>query len=234
MGINDLSATQSSSTTSPVVHEHVFEKVREAIISGQFSPGDAISVRKLASQYGVSAMPAREAIRRLVAMGALEMTETRRITLASMSQKKLSEIRRGRLALEPMLAIEALKQVQTNAKNKRLLIEKLTRLDDELDLAIESGDASAYARKNSEFHFLLYRASESDVILGLVESLWLQFGPIMRVIIGRSGTAWFEDDKHKKAVDAIRDGDPKTLGLAITEDITDGLDKVDELFSDDD
>ena len=47
-------------------------------------------------------MPAREAIRRLVAMGALEMTDTRRITLATMSQKKLAEIRVARLALEPV------------------------------------------------------------------------------------------------------------------------------------
>lgn len=224
-----MSKPAASSVSDSVIHEHVFERVREAIISGQFSPGSTISVRKLASEYGVSAMPAREAIRRLVAMGALEMTDTRRITLATMSQKKLAEIRLARLALEPVLAVKALEHVTGSARAKKRLIDELTRCDTDLDAAISSGDATDYARFNSEFHFALYRVSEASVILGLVESLWMQFGPFMRVVIGRMGTAWFKDDKHKEAIAAIRDEDPGRLQQAISADIGDGMTSISEV-----
>jgi len=224
-----LSKSVTSSVSDNVVHEHVFERVREAIISGQFSPGSTISVRKLASEYGVSAMPAREAIRRLVAMGALEMTDTRRITLATMSQEKLAEIRLARLALEPVLAVKALERVAGVARAKKRLIDTLTQCDTDLDVAISSGDATDYARCNSEFHFALYRASEASVMLALVESLWMQFGPFMRVVIGRKGTAWFKDDKHKEAIAAICDEDPMRLKQAISEDIGDGMMSISEV-----
>lgn len=221
--------TISPSSSGSVVHEQVFERVREAIISGQFSPGSAISVRKLASEYGVSAMPAREAIRRLVAMGALEMTDTRRITLATMSQDKLAEIGIARLALEPVLAMKASEKVSGSHRAKKRLIDLLTHCDNELDVAIESGDATDYARHNSEFHFALYRASEANVMLSLVESLWMQFGPFMRVVIGRKGTSWFKDDKHKAAIEAIRADDSVLLRQAIYEDISDGLKSISEV-----
>jgi len=206
-----------------IIHERVFELLREAIIAGQFAPGSTISVRKLAAEYDVSAMPAREAIRRLVAMGALEMTETRRIKLASMSHDKLEEIRIARLALEPLLAAKACEKVAKRAREKKRLIEAITRYDNEMDAAIESGDATNYARCNSEFHFTLYRASEAPVLLALVESLWLQFGPFMRVVIGRLGTGWVKDDKHKNAIAALQDNDSQRLMQAISEDISDGI-----------
>ena len=49
---------------APVVHEEVYARLRRAIIDGQLEPGRALSVRTLAAQFSVSAMPAREAIRR--------------------------------------------------------------------------------------------------------------------------------------------------------------------------
>lgn len=176
----------------------------------------------------MSAMPAREAMRRLVATGALEMTDTRRIKLARMSQAKLLEIRVARLALEPFLAVKALETVSTSARAKKRLIDKLVKYDTEMDAAIVSGDVSSYARCNSEFHFSLYRASDATVALGLVESLWLQFGPFIRVVIGRLGTASLKDDKHKNAILALRDNDPKRLEKAITADISDGMDNISE------
>ena len=221
-----MPSTPTEAEPNKIVHEHVFERVSQAIISGQFSPGSTISVRKLASEYGVSAMPAREAIRRLVAMGAMEMTDTRRITLAKMSEAKLQEIRVARLALEPFLAVKAWESVSTSARSKKRLIDQLVKCDTEMDAAIKSGDVSSYARCNSEFHFSLYRASEATVMLGLVESLWLQFGPFMRVVIGRLGTAWLNDDKHKDAIFALRNDDPALLEKAITDDISDGMDNI--------
>ncbi|WP_207764778.1 GntR family transcriptional regulator [Hyphococcus luteus] len=208
------------------VHEAVYERLRRAIMSGQLEPGRALSVRSLAAEFGVSAMPAREAIRQLAALGALEFTPTRRVAVAHMTPRKLSELCDARLALEPALAARALTALGDDEGAREKLAAKLLSIDETLDRAIEQGDSAAYARLNSEFHFALYEAARAPVYLGLVESLWLQTGPFMRVVIGRLGTAALEDDQHKEVVEALRAGDRAKLETAIRDDIKQGMTNI--------
>jgi DNA-binding GntR family transcriptional regulator len=210
---------------APIVHEEVFERLRRAIIAGQLEPGRALSVRGLATQFGVSAMPAREAIRRLVALNALELTPTRRVTVAQMTATKIDEITEARIALEPALAARALAAVAGNARECDKLVADLSAIDDELDVAIQQGDAEAYGQLNSDFHFALYHAACAPVLLGLVESLWLQVGPFMRVVVGRLGTSALVD-QHKEAIEALQAGDVKKIKSAIRLDILEGMKKI--------
>lgn len=207
---------------APVVHEEVYSKLRRAIIEGQLEPGRSVSVRTLASQFDVSAMPAREAIRRLVALGALEMTPTRRITVAQMTPAKLEEIGEARIPLETLLAVRALKRVEGKPKTREALVAKLSRIDDKLDAAIAQGDVGAYSKVNSQFHFTLYEAAASPVLLSIVESLWLQIGPFMRVVLTRIGAADLVD-QHKEALEALAAGDAEKLATAIRLDIIEGI-----------
>ena len=233
---NSLSALKDAAEASePVeraaaVHETVYEKLRQAIMSGKLEPGRSLSVRSLAEEFGVSTMPAREAIRQLAALGALEFTPTRRVTVAHMSPEKLRELTDARLALEPALAARAL--AATAGAERDALIASLAGIDDALDRAIERGDSANYARLNREFHFVLYEAAASPVYLGLVESLWLQTGPFMRVVIGRLGTAVLEDDQHKEAMDALRAGDAEKLEAAMRDDIRQGMTNIARGYSD--
>ncbi len=56
----------------------------------------------------------------------------------------------------------------------------------------------------------------------LIQTLWLQFGPYMRVVYGRFGTAQLVD-QHHAALAAIEAVDRAALGLAIHRDIEDGM-----------
>lgn len=204
------------------VHEEVYQRLRRAIISGQLAPGRSLSVRGLAAEFGVSAMPAREAIRQLAALGALEFTPTRRVAVARMSREKLDELCEARLALEPALAVRALR-LKGAAREK--LANELARIDALIDEAIARGDSADYARYNSEFHFALYEAANAPVYLGLVESLWLQTGPFMRVVIGRLGTSSLID-QHQEALRALRAGSAAKLEAAIRDDIKEGMTNI--------
>lgn len=220
-GLGDISREPGA-----VMHEYVYEKFREALISGQLQPGRTISVRRLAAEFGVSAMPAREAIRRLVAMGALELSDTRRVTIAKMSDRKFEEIKLARLRLEPLLAQLSLAAVDGRARDKKRLIKELKDNDALLDEAIKQGGVTAYTKHNSDFHFALYKASGATVLLGLVESLWLQFGPFMRIVIGRLGTSCLVDDRHKEIIEAIETGNSDMLESAVRADILHGMDNI--------
>ena len=215
-------------TAPTALHEQVFDRLRDAVIEGQLAPGRALTVRGLAAEFDVSTMPAREAIRRLVAMGALELTSTRRLSVATMTDARLEEISVARLALEPDLAKRACLLVSGDARRKKKLIDELSGIDRALDAAIAKGDAGEYARQNSRFHMAFYRASEAVVLLGLVESLWLRFGPFMRVVVGRIGTSGLDDDKHKVAISCLNAGDADGVEEAIRTDIQEGLENIGE------
>ena len=99
---------------------------------------------------------------------------------------------------------------------------ELRAIDDDIDARLTDGDAEAYMRLNHAFHFRIYRASGSRVLLPLIDSLWLQFAPFMRTVYGRVGTASLVD-QHKEAIRAIELADATALRAAISADITDGM-----------
>ncbi|MEM8935168.1 MAG: GntR family transcriptional regulator [Pseudomonadota bacterium] len=210
-----------------VMHEHVYNRLRDALITGRLTPGRALSVRGIAAEFDVSAMPAREAIRQLAAVGALEFTDTRRVSIAKMTAEKLEEIKTARLLLEPILAERSLISVAGKQREKRRLLRSLEKHDAALDAAIRRGDVSQYTQYNSAFHFELYRASGSAVLIDLVESLWLRFGPFMRVVIGRLGTSCLIDDRHKDIMEAIEAEDAKALKKAVRDDLLHGMNNID-------
>lgn len=220
-------ASATKRKRAPVVHEEVYARLRRAIIDGQLEPGRSLSVRTLGAQFEVSAMPAREAIRRLVALGALELTPTRRIAVARMTPSKIDELTDARIPLETRLALRALERTHGKPRARAALVARLSKIDARLDAAIARGDIDAYTKANSEFHFTLYEAADAPVLLGVVEGLWLQIGPFMRVVVTQLGTAELID-QHKEAIDALEDGDAIKLEKAIRLDILEGMTKIGE------
>lgn len=230
MAARSPATPQETSVSAPdsgqVIHEIVYQRLRDALISGELAPGRALSVRRLAAEFDVSAMPAREAIRRLVAIGALELTATRRVMIANMTEGKLAQIRHARLSLEPEIGGAVLEQIGERPRQLAQLVKTLTDIDARMDQAILDGHTVGYSRHNSDFHFTLYRASKADVLINLVESLWLQYGPHMRQIIGQLGTSCLADDQHKEIIAALETRDADALRAGIAADIRHGMNTI--------
>ncbi len=208
--------------------ERVYRTVRARIIGGQIAPGRAVTLRGLAADLDVSPMPVREAIRRLVAEGALEVSATRRLAVPQMTQAKFEELVLARERLEPAAARLALPHID------RKLAAKLRETDDELNDHLHNGNVEGYAAANFAFHFMIYRASGSQVLVPLIESLWLRFGPFMRIVYGRVGTNWVVDH-HDEALRAIERGSADDLAQAIRADILEGMQHIgDGMFAEED
>ena len=206
----------SSASDEPLLHATVYEKLRQRMLTGKIVPGVSLSTRSLALEMGVSQMPIRDALSRLAAEGAVQIRSKRRIEVAPMSAERFADILSCRLLLEPEAAVLALPHISP------ALTRQLREIDAALDASIESGDVLAYMENNFRFHFAIYRANDRPVLNRLIESLWLQFGPFMRVVTGRLGTANLVD-QHRHAVQAIADGNAAELREAIAADITDGM-----------
>lgn len=194
----------------------VYEELRRRLITGKIAPGVAMSTRGIAQQLGVSQMPVRDALSRLAAEGAVEIRTNRKIVVPTMTAERLDEVIRCRMMLEPNAAAMALPNLDAG------VIRQLRQADGRVNHALESGDVNDYMENNYSFHFLIYRACGSTILTRLIEMLWLQFGPLMRVVYGRVGTVNLVD-QHALALEAIIRRDEDMLREAIRADIADAM-----------
>ncbi|MGI8839479.1 MAG: GntR family transcriptional regulator [Caulobacteraceae bacterium] len=200
----------------PLLHASVYEELRRRLITGKIMPGVGLSTRGLALELSVSQMPVRDALSRLAAEGAVEIRSKRKIEVPPMSEARFTDLLECRLLLEPEAAVQALPHIDAPR------LRRLREIDIQLDRAIERGDVIAYMESNFAFHFNIYRASLRPILNRLIETLWLRFGPFMRVVYGRYGTANLID-QHRIALDAIETRDADGLRRAIASDIADGM-----------
>ena len=202
-------------------NDWVYNSLCQLILSGEFVPGVSFTFRGIANSFGVSTMPVREAAKRLISEGALEISEKRRITVSKMTQSKFDELNVARLYLEPQLSSRAIKHI--DSKRLKLLIN----IDKNLDYAISTGNIEDYIKYNYQFHFGIYEARPSPVLLPLVRTLWLRFSPFYRIVAGRLGTQILKDFHHS-AIDAIKAKDSVALEEAILNDISEGMEMLNE------
>ena len=217
---NSASANGDASPDSPLpdppLNVRVYEELRRRMITGKIVPGVGLSTRGLALELGVSQMPVREAMSRMAADGAVDIRSKRRIVTTAMTASRFDDLLACRLLLEPEAAVLALPHVNA------AFLKRLRAIDRALDAAIESGDVIGYMENNFAFHFAIYAANRRPILNRLIETLWLQFGPFMRVVYGRYGTAELID-QHRVAIDALAAGNAAALRRAIASDIADGM-----------
>jgi DNA-binding GntR family transcriptional regulator len=206
---------------SLAVHDQVYEAIRQALITGAIAPGVGVSLRSLAAELGVSPMPVRDAVRRLVAERALAINPAnKRLSVPSLTAARLEQLSQARLWIEPELAARAA------ARADAALIKALRALDAEVDTALSLGDVDRYMTANHRFHFTLYERAEADVLLSMAGGLWLQIGPFMRVVFGRVGADGLVADRHAEALDALKARDVEGARRAIAADLSEGMDKM--------
>jgi len=197
------------------LNEEVYEQLKHALISGKIAPGSTMTIRSLASSFGISVMPVREALRRLVAEHVLIILPNRSVALPVFTKERFNEITRIRTSLEG-LAAEAGSINLTPDMIERMA--HMTRLME----SKTAGDHADILAWNREFHFTLYRASNMTMLVKMIETLWLQAGPLLhlqqRVFAEKETPVYVH---HHRALRAIASHKPKQVRDAIVADIED-------------
>ena len=198
------------------VHDRVYRTLRSRIMFGEILPGVSMTLRGLGEEFGVSMTPAREAVRRLVAEGALMMSSSGRITTPELTNERIEELAALRALIEVELASRALPRAHM------ALIERLQAINGTVAEAVAHRDAVSYIRTNLEFHRTLYLRAQAPAMLAMTETVWLQMGPTMRALYGllrRTEPPQY----HRLIIAALRAGDEPGLRLAVRSDVTMGL-----------
>lgn len=196
---------QPSPETSPVVPEEaslsqrLLDALRSDVISGRYSPGYRLVERDVAETYGVSRLPAREALRTLQAEGFLEARKTRGLVVRSWTRRDVVELFDIRQALETMACREAA-QNRTDGD-----LDSLHRALTAADEAAAAGDTAAAHDANGDFHTQLVTASHNRTLYEVMSPILFRVQWLVRQIPDPR-TAF---DDHHAIVEAIkrRDGE---------------------------
>lgn len=202
-------------------HELIYRHLRALILFGDLAPGQAVTIQGLSDRLGAGMTPVREAIRRLIAEGALEFQGNRRVSVPRLTVEHVDELIIARQWFDPYLTERA----TTRATAQDLA--RLTALDERLDHAIAQGDLRGYLELNYRFHGEIYGLASAPILAKVADGLWLRFGPSLRVVCGRIGTRNLPD-KHKDLLAAMATGDVAAAVIAVREDVTQGLEQVRE------
>jgi DNA-binding GntR family transcriptional regulator len=200
-------------------HELIYRQLRDLVLFGDLAPGQAVTIQGLSERLEAGMTPVREAIRRLIAEGALEFQGNRRVCVPLLTADNISELIYARQWLDPYLTLRATERASLAD------LHQLAALDDELDRAILRGDLRAYLELNYRFHKRLYEIAQAPILADVADGLWLRFGPSLRVVCGRMGTQNLPD-KHKDMLAAMHAHDAEAAARAIREDVIQGMEQV--------
>jgi DNA-binding GntR family transcriptional regulator len=153
------------------VQDHVYQQLKMLILNGEIEPGSTVTIQSLSDAFGVSPMPVRESLRRLVAEKALRVLAGRSVGVPPLTIERLEDLKRVRIEIEGAATEWA---AQSISKNE---LKRLSELLEEMDLAETERNRKKYVPANHEFHFIIYRCAGSEILLSVIESLWLQIGP---------------------------------------------------------
>ena len=197
-----------------IVHERIYDALKAALMAGHYAPGDKLTVRGLADAFGTSPMPAREALRRLIADQALVQRTNRGVIVPPVSVERLHDLRRARVHIEGFAAQLAAATVEDAE------IARLEDIQARMRAMAATGGGAEYLACNREFHFIIYAAARSAVLMPVIESLWLQAGPYL-TIMRQAATIGLGLDYHDAMIAALRRGDGAAARQAVAGDIND-------------
>lgn len=185
--------------------EYVYQQLQQAIRSGEFRPGDRLREAELAARLKVSRTPIREAIRRLVSDGLVEVAPSRGVMLIQLDKQQVRELYALREALEGTAAGLA---AQHASPAEISAMQEL--LDDPVGIA---GSSASVAQTNRMFHQSIHEAAHNrylaQALVQLADSLALLPGTTYEAP-GRTEAAQAEHQGILAAI-AARDAEKAEL-----------------------
>lgn len=141
----------------------VAARLRDAILAGEYAPGDRIRQEDLADRHGASRVPVREALRMLESEGLVTVVANTGAWVSRLSLADCEELYLVRERVEPLL----LRLNVPLLPDER--IETIAQLADAMEL---STDVEQFVTLDREFHLACYGAAPTNVLGDLVGQLW--------------------------------------------------------------
>jgi DNA-binding GntR family transcriptional regulator len=187
--------------------DQIADAIVEGIATGALLPGQRLIELDLASQFSVSRVPLREALKTLEAQGILERGQNRGVRIVELDDSRIDKICEVRAALETIAARHAIATFR--AEPARL--QRLDAVLAEMEEAVQRGAWGAVNRADLAFHREICLASKNEIVItlwqGLARHVLMIFG---REILTEAGQSRIVD-QHREFIATLLADDDATL-----------------------
>jgi DNA-binding GntR family transcriptional regulator len=228
---NEASSDRASSTTGTIgvlnaytLSDQVENRLIELILTGQIPPGRRLILKEIANEMGISPMPVRDALTRLVAGGIVHLEKNRGYEANTITELEFREIAELRSILEPIAAVSGCHHATKED------LEKLMVFAGDFKKALQNDSPQTALRFNHDFHFGLYNLSRRPILIQFLNKLWDMTSPyhhllskeLMPFSLNQIKHGEYYHDAflhHEKIIEALENKNEKELSKWIKADI---------------
>ena len=194
--LDDLTVVKTVSLTNAIERQ-----IERLIIEGELAPGERLNEIQLASRFGTSRGPLREATRSLEAKGFVEVVRNRGVFVRQLSIEEALEVYDVRAALFG-LAGRLLAQKMTDE-----ILARLNGFLDAMETASSNGDFESYYPLNLEFHQTIVESSGNRTLLAEYQRFVKKMHLFRARSLVQGGGLAVSNREHREMVDALAAGD---------------------------
>jgi DNA-binding GntR family transcriptional regulator len=196
-GADARGVTRVRSVIGMKLSEQLREAIEERIVVGTYPPGSRLDEVEIASAFGVSRTPIREALIQLASAGLVESRPRRGSVVAEVSPARLQEM------FEVMAEMEALCAQLAAARASDAHRKALVAAHQACEAAVKTKDPDAYYRLNEQFHHALYAACGNEFLAEHAKQLHRRLRPYRRLQLRVPGRMEASFGEHGAVVDAV-------------------------------
>lgn len=207
--------------TSQTVSEQVYNKIKSAILTGEFAPGSRIVQENITQQLNVSRTPVREALQRLSSEGLVTLKPFYGAQVFNLSIENLHEIYDIRILIESYAARKSCFLLSDSDIDE---LEEMNNLIRDKQNSIQ--DCMAYDRS---FHQAICFASLSDYIIQILESIWNKCDPYKSLYFSSHDNLAHMIVEHDQVISSLRKRDEAAVVDAIKRHLEDVVNKISQI-----
>ena len=187
----------SEPAVDAVSSQRIAAALREAILGGEFAPGERLLQDVIAERFGASRIPVREAFRILDSEGLMEVSPNKGARVPALDLYEVHTYYRMRERLEPLTLTESLPHL-TDAQ-----IDEMEQIQEQIEA---NDDVARFLVLDRDFHMTSYAACPSEQLLSATVRLWNSTQHYRRAFMLLAGPdrAAIVNAEHRLLLDAIR------------------------------
>lgn len=183
----------------------LYAQIREALLAGEYRPGQRLPARQLAERFASSEIPVREALLMLQRDGLVEIVPNRGARVTSLNEAEIEENFVIRAHLEALATATAAEHVTPSD------LADLNRLLDESEKHLK--DPVAYALNNQRFHARIFSISPYRRLAVLIENQRATQAMYSTLFVMAPSRCVDSLQEHRAIVEALRRGESELAGL---------------------
>jgi DNA-binding GntR family transcriptional regulator len=200
----------------------VVDRLRTAISSGVYAPGDRLVERRLAHEFGISHIPLREALVRLTEEGLVEKLPRRGARVASLTPQMLEEVSSLRVVLEQFVVRRLKDRFTPEAHAElQLIVDRMVKAADQQDLV-------HMHELDQQFHQRLWELTDHALLVDLAAQMRSRMSHFFRAAAAslEPDEVRRHADSHQHLLDVIASGDRRAAERAMKQHVEQAAQRI--------